>query len=61
MTKPSGLICEVCQEPIAAGQEVILSQKEMKVREAPEKVGLGLFKQRDPAHCKSTSSDVSPG
>ena len=51
MKKPSGLICEVCQEPIAPGQEVILSQEEMKVRVVPEKFGEGLFKHRDPAHC----------
>ena len=52
MKKPSGMICEVCQEPIASGEEVVLSEEDMKVHLEPGKARVGLLKHRDPGACK---------
>jgi hypothetical protein len=51
MTKPS-MICEVCQEPLAPGEEALLPEGERKVHIPPEQARVNLFKHKDPAACK---------
>jgi hypothetical protein len=46
------MICEVCQEPLAPGEEVVLSEEEKKAQMEPGKARVGLFKHKDPAGCK---------
>jgi hypothetical protein len=46
------MVCAECQEPLAPGEEVILSQEEMQVHVEPGKARVGFFKHKDPAACK---------
>jgi hypothetical protein len=51
MSKPA-MVCAECQEPLAPGEEVLLSQEEMQVHVEPGKARVGFFKHKDPAACK---------
>ena len=46
------MICEVCQEPLAPGDEAVLPQEEMKLHVEPGKARVGLLRHKDPATCK---------